>query len=66
MTLDQIQAKDVITFRNGITFLVFEATRFLTYNLDMTNKSKKKFDIVKIERDGQIIFEDLEYKGLHS
>jgi hypothetical protein len=66
MKLKDLQPYDSLTFRNNRVYLTYAGSIWGTHNEDFTSKKNIKFDIVRVERDGKIIFEDEDYKRLHN
>jgi len=66
MKLKDLQPYDSLTFRNNRVYLTYAGSIWDTHNEDFTSKKNRKFDIVRVERNGEILFEDEEYKRLHN
>ncbi len=66
MTLSDLQPYDSLTFRNNRVYLTYAGSIWDTHNEDFTSKRNPKYDIVRVVRGNEVLFEDEAYKRLHN
>ena len=66
MKLSDLQPYDSLTFRNNRVYHHYENSKWNTHNEDFTSKKNRLWDIVKVTRNGIILYEDAEYRRLHN